>query len=53
LLDAYQRAGQWEFYDSVLSKQDDHIRQKLPDAPSGTDPASKLELDRGDYLQHT
>ena len=33
LKEAHQRAEQWEFYDSVLSKQEDYVRRKLPDAP--------------------
>ncbi len=34
LIESYQRAEQWEFYDSILSKQEGYIRRKLPDAPS-------------------
>jgi len=33
LMESYQRAEQWEFYDSVLSEQEDYIKRKLPDAP--------------------
>ena len=34
LRESYQRAEQWEFYDRTLSKQEEYIRRKLPDAPS-------------------
>lgn len=43
LIESYQRAEQWEFYDSILSKQEDYIRRKLPDAPSG-DPLASSNL---------
>jgi hypothetical protein len=34
LIESYQRAEQWDSYDSILSTQEDYIRRKLPDAPS-------------------